>query len=80
MENQLAHLESLMIRLYNERSRFENSSGKEKDMRAVWVAQCEREIENEKQFLADRGITFPESLDEIFSDMDDNELLSELLK
>ena len=48
----LSHLHALEYRLSNERVRLaEAKTKKEIEMRKVWVAGIEKEIENEKKFL-----------------------------
>jgi hypothetical protein len=62
-----SHLDALQSRLLNERARLNKATTrKEREMRAAWVMQCEKEIESEYKFL---GIT----------PMTDDELLAELL-
>lgn len=64
-----SHLDALELNLSNERIRFRSAIGKEKELRAVWVKQLEKEIAGEKEFL---GLT---DMDEISED----ELLAALL-
>lgn len=48
-------LNSLELRLSNERMRLRAAkSANERELRSVWVAQIEREIADERRFLADR--------------------------
>ena len=69
----LTHLDALRIRLSHERVRLsEAKSDKEKELRAVWVAQIEKEIAGEMKFL---GIS--EVSDDV-KKMTDEEILSEL--
>lgn len=50
--NTLDHLDSLRARLSSERQRLANAgSARERALRAVWVAQLEREIASELDFL-----------------------------
>jgi hypothetical protein len=47
------HLNSLEIRLSNERTRLQNATTEsEKTLRNVWIFQLEKEIESEKKFLS----------------------------
>lgn len=67
----LTHLNALSLRLSHERGYLAAAkSEKERALRAVWIAQIEREIANEKRFL---GID-----DAPQSDMSDDELLAAL--
>ena len=69
----LSHLNALQVGLSHERSRLAAAkSDGERQLRAVWVAQYERQISAEYAFL---GIA-PPSLDEIL--MSDDELLAAL--
>jgi hypothetical protein len=78
MDNDIYHLDALTERLCHERQCLANAkSDGERELRAVWVSQIEREIEAEKAFLAKRGIVIddvPASLD----DISDDEFLAEL--
>lgn len=61
-----SHLDSLQIRLTNERERLANAkTQKERDIRQVWISQIEKEIAHEFGHIAD---------------MTDDELLAELTK
>ena len=66
-----SHLNTLLLRLSNERIRRDNSTGKERELRDVWVKQCESEVDREYEFL---GLTKPEesdmTLDEIMEELD----------
>ena len=47
-----SHLDALTLRLYREKERLANAKNKkEKELRAVWIAQIEREIQAEKDFI-----------------------------
>ena len=71
MNKDIAHLSALQTRISHERVYLAKAkTPQERDIRKVWVAQIEREIEKEKTFL---GIE--ESADVT---MTDDELLSEL--
>lgn len=71
----LDHYFSLSHRLDNEKKRLENAKTKhEKELRAVWVKQLEKEIESEKQFLQSKCLTVENNVDT----MTDDELLEEL--
>jgi hypothetical protein len=71
-QKDLSHLHALRVRLSNERIRLQNAkTAKERELRAVWVAGIEREIEGELKFL---GLTEdPEPVE-----MTTDELLAEL--
>jgi hypothetical protein len=61
------HLSALELRLSNERIRFNSSkSKKEKEMRAVWIKQIEKEIEGEKKFS---GSAEQMSEEELFAEL-----------
>ena len=61
------HLDTLQLRLSNERVRLQNATtDKERNLRRVWVAQIEKEI------AAERGFEEPTK------PMTDEELLSQL--
>jgi hypothetical protein len=65
------HLNALEFRLSNERVRLANSkTDKERASRSVWVAQCEKEIAQEREFL---GLPA-----EVVTDASDAALLAEL--
>ena len=67
-----SHLFALQHRLSNERSRFlEAATDSERELRAVWVSQIEREIYFEYQRLGVQP-------DEPPADLTDDELLAEL--
>lgn len=52
MSRDTTHLHALELRLSHERERLRCArSGPERDLRAVWVAQIEREIADERRFL-----------------------------
>jgi hypothetical protein len=64
------HLDSLELRLSHERARLAMAkSQQEKDLRSVLVAQIEREIKLEREFLELVPI----------ADMSDDDLLAELM-
>lgn len=64
----MTHLDALQYRLSNERMALAAAKTEgEKQLRAVWVAQLEREIASEQKFMAG-------------ADLSDDELLSELTK
>ena len=55
--NALSHLHVLELHLSNERMRLHAATNqKEKDLRAVWVQQAEREVQGEIDFLTSKGI------------------------
>ena len=66
----MTHLEALTLRLFNERARLSAAkTSNERNQRAVWVAQIEREIAGEMAFLA--------KVDDL-PEMSDDELLEAL--
>jgi len=68
----LAHLIALQTRLSNEKQHIVSAATKaEKELRTVWIAQIEKEIQGEEDFLG-----LPEFLE--FDDLTDDELLAEL--
>jgi hypothetical protein len=68
-----SHLNALELGLSHERDRLAKAKTEsERTMRAVWVAQREKEIAQEKAFL---GIA-----DETLPDLSDDELLAALTK
>lgn len=79
MENvDTSHLVALQQHLSHEQGYLAKAKGqKEIELRSVWIHQIEREIEGEIRFLEKKGYVIP-TLDEIFSEMDDDELLAEL--
>ena len=65
-----SHLNALQVGLSNERVRLANAkTSGEKELRAVWVRQYEKQIADERAFLG-LGDELPE--------MSDDELLAEL--
>ena len=65
----MCHLNSLEIRLSNERNRHHMAATKkEKELRSVWIKQIESEIEREKGFVGAQE-----------NEMSDDELLSEIM-
>ena len=74
----LSHLHAIQLRLSHERTRLAQArSDKEIAHRKVWVQGIERELADEKRFLAARGIVVEDSLEAIL--MSDDELVRELL-
>ena len=68
----MSHLNALELRLSNERNYLSNAkTEKEKSLRTVWIAQIEKEIKSEKEFL---GLTQEDDVN-----LTDDELLAELL-
>lgn len=68
----LLHLHALEFGLSSERQRLAAArSDRERELRAVWIAQREREIRREREFL---GLT-----EDPLPEMTDDELLSSLL-
>jgi len=65
------HLNALRLRLSHEKVRLSKAkTDREKELRTVWVAQCEKEIAGELAFL---GIK-----EELLPEMTDDEILNEL--
>lgn len=51
-----SHLDALRVRLSHERDRFNRArSVRERETRAVWIAQIEKEIACEEKFLGTAG-------------------------
>ena len=68
----MTHLDALELRLSNERNYLiEAKTKKEQSLRRVWIAQIEKEIKSEKEFLG--------SPQEDDVNLTDDELLAELL-
>ena len=68
-ENNMSHLSALELRLSNERVRLANAkTAKERELRRVWIAQIEKEIDREIEFIGKVAE----------SDMTDDELLAAL--
>lgn len=66
-----SHLNALELRLSHERDRLRAAKSEgEKELRRVWVAQLEKEIAGEREFL---GLTEPAECD-----LTDDELLAAL--
>jgi hypothetical protein len=68
------HLHALELRRSHERDRLARAAtGKERDLRRVWLAQIEREIEDERAHLglpaADVGAGGESSVDELFAEL-----------
>ena len=69
----MTHLNALQLRLSNERNRLATAKTlSEKELRAVWVKQLEKEVAGEMAFLAQNQI---ETVD-----MADDDLLAALAK
>lgn len=67
----MEHLIALQTRLANEKGYLAKAkTEKEIQIRNVWIAQIEKEIEGEYKFLG---------IDPVVADMSDEELLAELL-
>lgn len=66
-----SHLNALKLNLSNEKSRLASSSQAERELRAVYVSQLEKEIAGELAFL---GLPA-----ELSAPISDDELLAELL-
>lgn len=68
-EPTMSHLSALELRLSNERVRLANAkTAKERELRLVWIAQIEKEIDREIEFIGRVAE----------SDMTDDELLAAL--
>ena len=60
-----SHLVALMQGLSNERKRFNAARNpQERELRAVWVRQLEKEVADEERFLGFAQIEMPEMTDE----------------
>lgn len=70
MTTKFTHLDALNVRLSHERSRFAAATGDDRELRGVWIAQIEREIEREMEFL---GVVY-----EPLPEMTDADLLAAL--
>lgn len=57
--NELSHLSALQTRRFNEAARLAKSSLGEKEIREVWLAQIDNEIDAEIMFLERKGISVP---------------------
>lgn len=68
----MTHLDALELRLSNERIRLSQATSEsEKALRTVWVAQCEKEVAREYEFLGIEQPTDKEmTLEEIFAELD----------
>lgn len=72
-----SHLNAIISRLSNERYRLSQATNsKEIEMRKVWVAGIEQELESEYKFL---GIK-PQTMADVFAEISDDELLLEMMK
>lgn len=79
MTDELSHLIAIQQRLSHEQARLDVAkTDRERATRQVWVDSCHREIEAEIAFLAARGIHVP-TLEDVFADLSDDELLAELM-
>jgi hypothetical protein len=59
----MTHLDSLQLLLSNERIRLGNAKTEgERKIRKVWVAQLEKEVQGEKDFIASQDIAVDELL------------------
>jgi hypothetical protein len=68
----MSHLDALNLRLSNERNRLAKArTATEREQRQVWVAQVEKEIAREEEFLGKQAGPLPE--------ISDDDLLKELL-
>lgn len=71
------HYTALMNRLSEEKRRL-SIAGKDKELRQVWVAQIEKEIAQEVEFLKSKGIDVYTDTSNVDS-MSDDDLMNELL-
>lgn len=73
------HYAALMTRLSHEKQYLlEAKTEQEKELRTVWIAQIEKEITQEVEFLKSKGINVYSEKSEVDS-MSDDDLLNELL-
>ena len=64
----MTHLDALQLRLFNERGYLAKAKTEgERELRRVWIAQIEKEIVGEREFIAKQD------------DISDDELLAELM-
>jgi hypothetical protein len=64
------HLNTLQLRLSHERARLANATKPDEIVqRSVWVAQCEKEVQREIEFLKSKGVNAnKEPLEDIDTD------------
>lgn len=64
----MSHLNALQLRLSNERMRLQDAkSSGERELRAVWVKQLEKEIQGEIEFTNTKEISDDELLTELMN-------------
>ena len=64
----MTHLNALQLRLSNERMRLQDAkSSAERELRAVWVKQLEKEIQGEEKFTSAKEISDDELLAELIN-------------
>ena len=75
----LEHYTALMAHLSSEKQRLAAATNKgEIELRSVWVAQLEKEIDHEVKFLESQGINLYNDTNEV-EGMSDDDLLNELM-
>lgn len=73
------HYVALMTRLSNEKAYLVTTTKQsEIELRTVWIAQIEKEIQGEVDFLSSKGINLYQTSSEV-DNMSENDLLAELL-
>lgn len=74
MSNDFSHLSACITRLANERARLDAATcPHERELRAVWVRQAEKEVNGEERFLGlpETDYSQPEmTTDEILAELD----------
>lgn len=67
----MQHLDALELRLSHERERLTHAgSDSERALRAVWIAQIEREIAGELVFLGNSPVDSTLSLDDLMKELE----------
>ena len=73
------HYAALMTRLSNEKVYLTAATNQSKiELRTVWIAQIEKEIQDEVEFLSSKGINVYQNSSEV-DNMSEDDLLAELL-
>lgn len=74
------HYTALMTRLSNEKGYLAATTKQsEIELRTVWIAQIEKEIQGEVEFLSSKGISVFQTLSSEVDSMSEDDLLTELL-
>lgn len=74
-----SHYAALMTRLSNEKAYLAAATKQsEIELRTVWIAQIEKEIQGEVEFLSSKGINVYQTSSEV-DNMSEDDLLAELL-